>query len=366
MSLSSASPSVSVSSASPIRVTFFCLFYRCHFLLPPSVSLSSGSSICVTFFCLLHPYHFFCLLRVTFFCLLYPCHFLQPPPSMSLSSASSIRVTFFCLFHPCHFLLPPLSMSLSSASSIHVTFFCLLHLSFSSASSIRITFFCLLHPCHFLLPPHPCHFLLPPLSVLLSSASSSCVTFFCLLHPCHFLLPPPAVSLSSASFSCVTFFCLLHPCHFPGCVCHRSEPGLYGVAFCGGDDLQVASVVLDANVRSQADAEAAVRRLERSHIRQENSIAFMFSCIGRGESYYRAPAVDSRAFRKVFRTTPLLGFFGNGEIGYEYLPDYSKGSDHKYTVVTQCDMEEGGVDTVLPEIHHSYSTVIAMLSWQPA
>ena len=153
----------------------------------------------------------------------------------------------------------------------------------------------------------------------------------------------------------------------PGLPCSSTEPELYGVALCGGDNLQVASVLLDTNVRTQSEAETMIKKLKNTHIREENSIAFMFSCIGRGHTFYRAPNIEADAFRKVFRKTPLLGFFGNGEIGYNYLPDYSKGlSDRGYSVMTQLVSEDGGVEIVTPEVHHSYTTVIAMLSWQPA
>ena len=149
-------------------------------------------------------------------------------------------------------------------------------------------------------------------------------------------------------------------------MCYRTEPALYGVAFCGGDDVQVASVLLDENVRTQSDVEAQIRRLKASDINEENSVAFMFSCIGRGHSFYNAPNIEANAFRKIFKKTPLLGFFGNGEIGYDYLPDYSKGlSDRGYSVMTKFVNEENEDESELPDIHHSYSTVIAVLSWQP-
>ena len=149
-------------------------------------------------------------------------------------------------------------------------------------------------------------------------------------------------------------------------MCCSTEPALYGVAFCGGDDVQVASVLLSTNVHTQSDAEAQIRRLKATHIGEENSVAFMFSCIGRGQNFYAAPNVEASAFRKIFKNIPLLGFFGNGEIGYDYLPDYSKGlSDRGYSVMTKFVNEDNEEESEVPVVHHSYSTVIAMLSWQP-
>ena len=146
-------------------------------------------------------------------------------------------------------------------------------------------------------------------------------------------------------------------------MCCSTEPALYGVAFCGGDNVQVASVLFDENVRTQSDAEAQIGRLKASHINEENSVAFMFS------SLFIAQYLDysvPHAFRKIFKNTPLLGFIGDSEIGYDYLPDYSKGlSDRAYSVVTKFVNEDNKEVSELPNVRHDFSTVIAMLSWQP-
>jgi len=41
----------------------------------------------------------------------------------------------------------------------------------------------------------------------------------------------------------------------------------------------------------------------------------MFACVARGVHLYGCSDVESSIFRKYFPKTPLLGFFGNGEIG---------------------------------------------------
>ena len=147
-------------------------------------------------------------------------------------------------------------------------------------------------------------------------------------------------------------------------MCFSTEPALYGVAFCGGDNVQVASVLFDQNVRTQSDVEAQIGRLKATHINEENSVAFMFSCIG--QYFYGAPNVLANAFRKIFKNTPLLGFFGHGEIGHDYLPDYSKGlSDRAYSVMTKFVNRDNEEESKLPEVHPSFSTIIAILSWQP-
>lgn len=44
---------------------------------------------------------------------------------------------------------------------------------------------------------------------------------------------------------------------------------------------------------------------------------FMVSCIGRGEKIYGAKNVETGIFRKEFPDIPVLGFFGNGELGLD-------------------------------------------------
>jgi hypothetical protein len=52
-----------------------------------------------------------------------------------------------------------------------------------------------------------------------------------------------------------------------------------------------------------------------------SSVGLMFACVGRGRHHYRGKRnVESVAFRKHFPKTPLLGYFGSGEIGFKILP----------------------------------------------
>ena len=135
-----------------------------------------------------------------------------------------------------------------------------------------------------------------------------------------------------------------------------------GVAFCG-EKIKMASVVLRSSVRTSKDAENVILKLKRSNIPEDNTVAFMFACIGRGHSYYNGQGnVEADAFHKVFPKTPLFGFFGNGEVGFDYLPDYSAADvEETYSVLSQYPSEEGYVWD-LPEIHHSYTTIFVLMS----
>lgn len=133
----------------------------------------------------------------------------------------------------------------------------------------------------------------------------------------------------------------------------RDEPSGLGVAFCGGRDLRVASVVLQANINNEKLVEAELSRLRAAHVPERRSVGFMFACIGRGENFYGGREnVESKAFRKLFPTTPLLGFFGNGEIGFEHLPDYSDMS---------CTSPATDYSTI--KLYHSYTTIFVIISF---
>ena len=49
----------------------------------------------------------------------------------------------------------------------------------------------------------------------------------------------------------------------------------------------------------------------------------MFSCCGRGRRWYktRIGSVESSIFRQLFPDVPLFGFFGEGEVGLNFVPD---------------------------------------------
>lgn len=84
----------------------------------------------------------------------------------------------------------------------------------------------------------------------------------------------------------------------------------------------------------------------------------MFACVGRGKYFHEGVEnVESKLFRKVFPNTPLFGFFGNGEIGYDYLPNYqSENLDSHYRPDCSESLREN-------EMFHGYSSIFVVLSF---
>lgn len=63
---------------------------------------------------------------------------------------------------------------------------------------------------------------------------------------------------------------------------------------------------------------------------EEKCLAFQVSCCGRGKDYHHQENFESNMFLKEFPNVALVGFFGYGEIGVDYLPDYSTDSNKNF------------------------------------
>ena len=53
----------------------------------------------------------------------------------------------------------------------------------------------------------------------------------------------------------------------------------------------------------------------------------MFSRVAKGARHYREANVEANLFRKTFPGIPLTGFFGDGEIGLDVLPNFRVDDD---------------------------------------
>lgn len=124
--------------------------------------------------------------------------------------------------------------------------------------------------------------------------------------------------------------------------------GVVGLSF-SGQRVQGATVLLTEDVSDEKPAEAAMQRLKAANIPEQNTVGFMFACVGRGFQYYRAKGnVEADAFRKLFPTVPLFGFFGNGEIGCDRIVTGN-------FILKKCNEVKDG------DLFHSYTTIVALI-----
>ena len=89
------------------------------------------------------------------------------------------------------------------------------------------------------------------------------------------------------------------------------ETGAMGV---GGELAVGRKVQLHLRDRDSSDADLR-RALAAARGPRPPGFALMFSCLGRGQGLYGEPDHDTQAFRELIGSTPLSGFFCNGEIG---------------------------------------------------
>lgn len=127
--------------------------------------------------------------------------------------------------------------------------------------------------------------------------------------------------------------------------CSPGSYGAVGLTF-SGSKIQGASVLVEQYVSSPKAAEATIQRLKAANIPERNTIGFMFACVGRGRNSYKNQLnVEADAFRKVFSNIPLLGFFGNGEIGCDRIVK------ENYTLS----------ETEVDGLQHSFTTVMSLV-----
>ena len=140
-----------------------------------------------------------------------------------------------------------------------------------------------------------------------------------------------------------------------------------------GEGVEAASVLLDSSVRKEKDVERLLSRLKGPWLGGgSRTCAFMFACCGRGAGLYRGKKnVESGVFRKLFPTTPLIGCFGGGEIGVEYIPSAVPENDDGERPAKRAKVDDGDGDgekekklLSSDDLLHSYTTVFVMLSFK--
>ncbi|XP_023568387.1 F-box only protein 22 isoform X2 [Octodon degus] len=124
--------------------------------------------------------------------------------------------------------------------------------------------------------------------------------------------------------------------------------GVVGLSF-SGLHIQSATVLLTEDVGDEKAVEAAMQRLKAANIPEQDTIGFMFACVGRGFHYYQDKTnVEADAFRKFFPSVPLFGFFGNGEIGCDRIVTGN-------FILRKCNEVKD------EDLFHSYTTIMALI-----
>lgn len=90
--------------------------------------------------------------------------------------------------------------------------------------------------------------------------------------------------------------------------------GVVGLAFTGN----VEAVSMVHHGETVEGVQESLKELRKCGITcNKNTACFMVSCIGRGQEFYHAKNVETGIFQQVFPGIPVVGFFGNGELGLD-------------------------------------------------
>ena len=134
-----------------------------------------------------------------------------------------------------------------------------------------------------------------------------------------------------------------------------------------GEGIEAASVILPPNVKNESKVNKellklkACENLDLDHP-NSHSFAFMFACCGRGKHFHNDKGnVESKCFKALFPNTPLIGIFGEGEYGWNYLPK-QKFPPSKNTQNEAPPKSRTFEKLKERDICHAYTTVFVVLS----
>ncbi|GFR20079.1 hypothetical protein TNCT_585731 [Trichonephila clavata] len=106
-----------------------------------------------------------------------------------------------------------------------------------------------------------------------------------------------------------------------GAIVERTDCCVGSVVAFSGPNVEAASIIININDKKE-EITAKLETFKETGLLNHKCFAFMFACIGRGYSFHQEHNVESSIFCKMYPNIPLIGLFGNGEVGYNYLPNF--------------------------------------------
>ena len=102
----------------------------------------------------------------------------------------------------------------------------------------------------------------------------------------------------------------------------RNASNISGIVLTGDPNhLNIRQVVLPNDLHQREDIQKKLKELKSDQTASTFSFGIQVSCVARGSTFYgNRPNVECSEFRNLYPQTPLIGIFGNGEIGHDYLP----------------------------------------------
>jgi hypothetical protein len=130
---------------------------------------------------------------------------------------------------------------------------------------------------------------------------------------------------------------------------NKSSYNTCGIVLTGDTNhLTIKQVVLETHMQTREAIRDKLKQLKSTENKDCLSFGLQASCVARGSGFYNNEQnVECSEFRNLFPNTPLIGIFGNGEIGHDYLPNLNQPSQQK---------------DIIKDLFRSYSTVFSLIS----
>ncbi|CAF1542845.1 unnamed protein product, partial [Adineta steineri] len=118
--------------------------------------------------------------------------------------------------------------------------------------------------------------------------------------------------------------------------------------------LNIRQVVLKSHIQTREAVRDKLKELKSIENEQcYLSFGIQVSCVGRGVDFYHQESnVECSEFQKLFPNTSLIGIFGNGELGHDYLLNDNDASQQQQRTTKES----------LKDLFHTYSTIFSIIS----
>ncbi|CAF3425956.1 unnamed protein product [Rotaria sp. Silwood1] len=135
------------------------------------------------------------------------------------------------------------------------------------------------------------------------------------------------------------------------------KPSLYntsGIVLTGDPNhLNIKQILLESHIDTREGVKDKLKQLKSIESNRCLSFAIQVSCVARGSDFYNGEKnVECTEFRNLFPKTPLIGIFGNGELGHDHLLN-----DNQISTQEQINTKKNITDII-----HAYSTVFSLIT----
>ena len=110
----------------------------------------------------------------------------------------------------------------------------------------------------------------------------------------------------------------------------ESNANCFAIVSQNKDDVRIAQVVVPSCELDEFNeiANDKLTKLQQTGIYNDKSdrsiFALQVTCCGKGMDFHSSENYETIMFRKYFPNIKIIGFYANGEIGFDFLPDYTQ------------------------------------------